>query len=152
MKTYRVEVSQMMNAPADVVYNILRDYNETHPAILPPQFTNLLVHEGGEGAGTKIEVHMEVMGQKTVMHMHITEPQPRRVLVETDVNTGTVTTFTVNPIADTQQCQLTITTDFVRKAGIGGMIEQFLTPYLTRGIYEAELQNINTYAQELVTA
>ena len=43
----------VMNAPAAKVYEVLSDYQEGHPAILPRKyFIDLTVEEGGRGAGT----------------------------------------------------------------------------------------------------
>ncbi len=35
MSTYQVEETAVINAPATHVYNIIADYNEGHPSILP---------------------------------------------------------------------------------------------------------------------
>src|SRR5262245_56834492 len=63
MITYQVTASAAMNAPAEQVYNIIADYRNGHPHLLPKQFSNLLVEEGGYGAGTRIRFQMTAFGQ-----------------------------------------------------------------------------------------
>ena len=63
MSTIHVEVSDVIKARPEQVYAVLSDYRMGHPAILPkPYFTSLTVDEGGQGAGTRIQVHMKVLG------------------------------------------------------------------------------------------
>ena len=53
MRTIRVTGIARIDAPAAKVYGILADYHVGHPSILPPAFRNLIVEEGGVGAGTR---------------------------------------------------------------------------------------------------
>ncbi|MEO8453409.1 MAG: hypothetical protein ABI647_26730 [Gemmatimonadota bacterium] len=76
------------------VYGLIADDRKGHPSILPPQyFENLEVEEGGYGAGTRIRFTMLSYGTRRVCRAHVTEPEPGRVLVETDIETGTSTRF-----------------------------------------------------------
>ena len=99
MRRIQVEVSTPIDATPDMVYGILADYREGHPAILPKEyFTDMSVIEGGQGAGTVIDVKMSVMGVERDYRFKITEPEPGRVLIESDEVAGVVTTFTVDPV------------------------------------------------------
>lgn len=90
MTQIHAQAAAAMDAPAEIVYNILADYQVGHPAILPePYFTGLSVEQGGRGAGTVIITRMKVMGAERTFRMAVTEPQPGCVLVESD---GTTTT------------------------------------------------------------
>ncbi len=71
-----------MDAPADRVYAIIADYRNGHPHILPKQFRNLTVEQGGVGAGTIIRFEVRVFGQTQHFRAVVSEPEPGRVLVE----------------------------------------------------------------------
>ncbi|HSH02572.1 MAG TPA: SRPBCC family protein [Anaerolineae bacterium] len=142
MSTYQVSASAIIPAPPATVYNFLIDY-EKHATILPPQFfKNMTITAGGVGAGTEITVDMEVLGTKHTFHLHVTEPEPGRILKETDLNQGTATTFTFDPHHNGQQTNLTIATDYRRKPGIAGLIESWINPPIARHIYKKELELI----------
>ena len=95
-------------------FTILADYQDPdggHAAILPsPPFTGLTVEQGGRGDGTVARAHVKLLGLKSGFGFVVTEPEPGRVLVETNDNGG-ITTFTVDPIPDRPDaCRVTIET------------------------------------------
>src|SRR6266403_913529 len=101
MKTCRVTTSAIIPAPAKQLYAIIADYRNGHPHIIPkPYFTYLEVEQGGIGAGTIIRFQMRVLGRTQNFRAVVTEPDPGRVLVETNNGGESVTTFTVDPLAD----------------------------------------------------
>ncbi|HET6268301.1 MAG TPA: SRPBCC family protein [Acidobacteriota bacterium] len=143
-----VSDSALIPASPERVYSILADYRTHHPAIVPKKyFTRLEVEEGGIGAGTRTRLSVNIAGiKKTVLHV-ITEPQPGRVLVESDMEGATVTTFRVDP-AD-GKTNLTISTDFrTEKGGFLGSIERYFTIKTLKHIYKLELANITAYASD----
>ena len=149
MKPFQVTASALINAPAEQVYNILADYQNGHPYILPkPSFSSLKVEQGGVGAGTIIHVEMNIMGQKQAFRAAITEPEPGRVLVETDLAGRVVTTFTVAPLEAGQQAQATITTDITSRPGFLGLLERFFTGMILPRIYSQELALLAALAEE----
>jgi hypothetical protein len=90
---------------------------------------------------------MEVMGVKKTYHMTVTEPEPGRLLVETDHNTGERTHFIIEPLADGRQTRVTLDSKFNVSSGFAGSIERLITPPITRRIYKKELANVATYLQ-----
>lgn len=147
MGTYHTSESLIINAPAAHVYAILADYHVGHPAIVPKQyFKKVEVLEGGQGAGTKILVQMSVFGVEAEFNMVVTEPDPGRVLVETDAAAGVTTTFTVESIGDGSQSQTTISSATEAPPGIRGWIEQRINPIISRRIYREELALLADYA------
>jgi hypothetical protein len=147
MSTITVTVSSAVEAPAAIVYNILADYNH-HRHILPPKyFPGLDVTAGGVGDGTRFTLHAMSFGGKTQMHMAVTEPEPGAVLVERDVNTGLVTTFTVKPISPTES-QVTFATVWQPQSGLKGLIDRYTTPFFMRLVYREEMKILNDYAQQ----
>jgi hypothetical protein len=151
MANYQATESAVIDAPAAVVYAIIRDYHAQHPAILPVRyFTHCRVIEGGHGAGTVIDVAMNVYGTKTRYRMVVTEPEPGRVLQEEDADAGVRTTFTVDPLGATQ-ARVTIATTARASDGINGRLERMMTPAITRRIYREKLAQLAKLAEEAFT-
>lgn len=140
MNDYVVEVSALIAAPGTAVWAVLTDYRHGHQAILPrPPFVSMTVLAGGLGAGTVVQVEMNVMGAQRSMRLEATEPEPGRVLRETERATGLETTFTVDPLDDGRRCRVTIATRFVPARGVQGWLERLFNPPLVRRIYRQEL-------------
>jgi hypothetical protein len=138
-----VSASATIPARRERVYSLIANYNDGHPRILPRQFTSLVVEQGGVGAGTIIRFQMSVFGKKQTFRATITEPDPGRVLVETDLDAnGAVTTFTVNPGGAPADSQVTISTELRVRSGFLGKIEKTLTTLLLRPLYVKELENL----------
>ena len=97
---FRVVASRVIGAAAAVAYGLIADYNGGHQRILPDKyFGNLHATKGGYGDGTEIAFEMYPFGMKRAAQQaraRVTEPEPGRVLVETDLDRGFVTTFTVD--------------------------------------------------------
>jgi hypothetical protein len=138
-----ISASAVIPARRERVYSLISNYNDGHPRILPPQFTGLVVEQGGIGAGTIIRFQMRVLGRKQTFRAAITEPEPGRVLVETDLDAnGAVTTFTVNPGEAPADSHVTISTELPVRGGFLGTVEKALTTLLLRPIYVKELENL----------
>lgn len=167
MSLHTITETALINAPAERVYAILADYRNGHPHILPRKyFLSLNVEQGGSGAGTVISFTMRVMGRTQEFRAAVTEPEPGRVLVETNTPNGAVTTFTVQPSGEQQvsslphrraddlrpsagetQCRLTISTALQTRDGLFGPLERFLTTRALRPIYVEELKLIAARAE-----
>ncbi len=151
MPVVRVTASTVVQAPADVVYDLIADYQTGHPGILPPQyFEKLVVEAGGRGAGTRIRFTMKSYGTRRESRARVTEPQPGRVLVETDEDTGTVTTFTIDPLNESA-ARVTFDTEY-KYGGVRGWLESRLVPGYLRKVYAAELALVRERATAAVQA
>lgn len=145
MKPIIFEITGEIEAPAELVYQIIADYRDGHPHIVPKKyFKSLTVEQGGIGKGTIFVTETEAFGRKQTMRMHVTEPSPGSVLVETDYDSGIITTFTVTPDGE-QRSKLTLHTRAEPKPGLMGLIERFLSPGLLRKMYLAEFETFNQY-------
>jgi len=145
MKPYRATASSIIAAPAELVYRTLADYHHGHSSILPkPYFLSLEVEQGGFGAGTVINFQTRVLGETQSFRAAITEPEPGRVLIETNLGEGGgVTTFIVEPLSEGNRTGVTITTESVtRRSGGLGSVERLLTKILLQRIYKAELKQL----------
>ena len=154
MRTQQVSTSAVINAPAKQVYAILADYHDGHPRILPRQYFPFLeVERGGVGAGTVLRFQMRAPGMTRTFHADVTEPEPGRVLMEsnrldTDPSSKSMTTFTVDPINDEQQAQVTISTAL----SVSNWLEGLFTTMFLRRVYAQELKQIATLAEERLVA
>jgi uncharacterized protein YndB with AHSA1/START domain len=149
MPQHTISAAALIPAPPQQVYGIIADYRDGHPHILPkPHFVSLTVEQGGVGAGTVIRFQMRLMGRLQTFRAAITEPEPGRVLVETDIQTGAVTTFTVEPRADAQQAAVTIKTTTSVREGFLGRLEAWLATRLLRPIYVQELAQLADVAAQ----
>src|SRR5574341_254585 len=124
MSTYEVSASRHIFAPAKQVYDVIKDYRNGHPNILPKKyFANLEVEKGGIGAGTRIRFQMRAMGSTRNIVGEVTEPDPGKVLVESYPNSETVTSFTVE--SHGTECHVTIRTKLQSRGGLLGALERF---------------------------
>src|SRR5690349_13063520 len=119
-----VQASHIIDARPEQVYAVISDYEVGHPAILPKYFTSLRVVKGGQGAGTELYVDLKVYGQEFHYHQIVTEPEPGRTLVETDVETGQFSRFTFEPLNGGQQTKVTIFSEFPASPGFKGLMEK----------------------------
>ncbi len=149
MSQIHVEVSEVIEARPDKIYAILADYRVSHPAILPKSyFKDVVVEEGGRGAGTIVRVKMEVMGKAFGYRQTISEPEPGRVLKEVDEAAGVRTTFTIDPLDGGSRSRVTIATDAALSPGPTGWLERIFNPPVMRRIYRQELQNLGEYVRK----
>ena len=141
--TLRVEASAEVPAPAADVYRTIADYRSGHQRMVPPEyFRNLRVIEGGFGDGTRIEFDVLAFGKTVHCRATIDEPVPGRVLAERDIDNGSVTQFTVEPLDQTTS-RVTIATDRpIQRRGVLGWIERAMTRSFLHGIYEKELARL----------
>jgi hypothetical protein len=147
MPQHHVTASAVIPAPAAQVYGIIADYRNGHPRIIPrPPFGSLDVEQGGVGTGTVIRFQMRVLGRTRSFRAAITEPEPGRVLVETDLDMGAVTTFTVDPCEEGRQARVTIQTDLETRGGLLGIVQRFVVTRFLRPVYVRELAQLAVVA------
>lgn len=143
----QVAVSAIIDALPQDVYDLLIDYHQGHPRILPRKyFTDLVVEEGGRGSGTRVRVTMNAFGVRRTLHLVVAETEPGRAFTETDIESQVVTRFITDPI-EGARTRLEIATDW-RKPGIAGAIERKLNPLIARRIYGEELAQIAEYFRQ----
>jgi uncharacterized protein YndB with AHSA1/START domain len=143
----KVEASaeRVIDAPADKVYSYLADMH-AHQHFLPPAFSDFQVEEGGVGEGTVTRFKVTAGGRTRDYHMRISEPEPGRTLVETDIESSLVNTFNVQPQGD--KSLVRIATSWDGAPGIGGFFERAFAPRALNRLYLDELARLNAYATE----
>jgi hypothetical protein len=149
MEPLRVQESAVIHAPAARIYGILADYRDGHPRILPKSyFSNLEVEQGGYGEGTIIRFELRLLGARRQGRMEVHEPEPGRVLTETDPETGTVTTFTLRPLDTGARTYVTIVTVMPVRPGVFGIVKRTAAAAMLRRIYAEELELLARMAAE----
>lgn len=146
MGQLRVGVERVVDAPAEDVYRLVADMRAHHPRFLPPAFSDFEVESGGVGAGTITRFILTAGGRRRQYHMQVGEPEPGRVLTESDTGSSLVTTWTVTPEAGRSRVRIASTWDGA--GGIGGVFERLFAPRVVRGIYADTLVRLDRYAQQ----
>ena len=146
MARIAVSAEGTVEAPADTVYRYIADMREHHPQFLPPAFSDFRVESGGVGAGTILRYKLTAGGRTREYRTKIAEPEPGRVLTESDTGSSLVTTTTVTPRDGASLVQISTTWDGA--GGIGGFFERTFAPRAMRAIYADELERLNAYARE----
>jgi uncharacterized protein YndB with AHSA1/START domain len=146
MGTVHAHSDALIAAPADTVYRYLADMVEHRPRYLPPAFSEFEAESGGIGAGTITRFKVTAGGRTREYRMEVTEPDPGRVLVESDTGSSLVTTFTVTPEGDASR--VGISTVWKGAGGVGGFFERAFAPRAMSRIYDDELARLDAYARK----
>jgi hypothetical protein len=141
-----VSAQSAVDAPADTVYRYIADMREHHPRFLPPAFSDFRVESGGVGAGTVTRFKVTAGGRSREYRMTVGEPEPGRILTESDTASSLVTTTTVSPQGAASLVQISSSWDGA--GGIGGLFERMFAPRVMRAIYADELKRLDAYARE----
>jgi hypothetical protein len=102
------------------------------------------------GAGTITRFKVTAGGRSREYRMEVSEPEPGRVLAESDTGSSLVTKFTVTPVDGKSRVE--IATTWEGAGGVGGFFERLFAPRVMRGIYADELTRLDSYARERATA
>jgi hypothetical protein len=145
MAEIQVSAEREIGAPAEVVYGYIADHREHHPRFLPDAFTDFEIEAGGVGAGTITRFKVTAGGRTREYRMEVSEPEPGRVMVESDTGSSLVTTWTVTP--EGAGARVRISTTWQGAGGIGGFFERLFAPRVMRGIYADELGRLDSYAR-----
>ena len=111
---------------------------------MPSQFSDLEIESGGIGAGTVYRFRMTLGSRTTDYRVRVGEPQPGRVLIESEPARRMLTTFTVDPEPDGSSL-VRINTCW-HTDGIQGLVERLVAPAMLRRLYREELQLLDRYA------
>jgi hypothetical protein len=143
MATIHASTERLIDAPIDLLCSSIADYNQHHAHILPKEFSGLHVETGGVGEGTVITFKVTSWGVTQPYRAHVKEPQPGRVLTETNDN-GSTSTFTLEPVSG--GVKVTIDTVFTTSPGFKGLMERLLAKRVMEAMYARELANLESYA------
>lgn len=125
MGTVTATTEATIPAAPDEVLAALADYATVRPAILPAEYTDYAVQEGGVGTGTVVAWQLHAT-KKRVRHVLADVTTTSDSVVEKDRNSSMVTTFRVVP--DGAASSVTVTTTWTGAGGIGGFFERTFAP------------------------
>jgi uncharacterized protein YndB with AHSA1/START domain len=146
MAMINVSAERVIDAPPETVYEYVADHRDHHPNFLPPAFTDFEVEAGGIGAGTITHFFVNAGGRSREYRMEVAEPEPGRVLTESDMNSSLITTWTIDPSGSGSLVK--IATGWQGAGGVGGFFERLFAPRMMRRIYQDELERLDKYARE----
>ena len=134
-----------IDAPAEHLYRLISDFRQHHPNFLPSQFSDFEIETGGMGAGTVHRFRMTLGGRTTGYRVRVGEPEPGRMLIESDASRRMVTTFTVDPLPS-GRALVRIHTRWYTD-GFAGLVERLVAPRLLARVYRDELRLLDRYAR-----
>lgn len=135
--------SVTIGAPVQAVFDVVADYNR-RSEILPPNYRDFTVIEGGKGAGTVAEWTLQAT-EKRSRNVRATIAVAGTTLTETDANSSMVTTWQVS--AAGEGSTVTITTSWQGAGGIGGFFEKTFAPLGLKKIYTELLTNLKVQVE-----
>ena len=137
-----VNAEKIISAPAEQVSRALADYEAVRPRILPEQFSEYRVENGGHGAGTVVHWRFAATSKRVRDQLlDVTEPS-LGTLVETDRNSSMVTTWTV--LAEgTGGSTVKVRTTWDGAGGIGGFFERTFAPKGLGRVYVEMLHRLD---------
>lgn len=128
-----------ITAAPEQALDALTDYETMRPRILPPQYRDYEVLEGGQGDGTVARWVLQAT-EKRSRNVKATVSVSGTTVTERDANSSMVTTWEVAPSGT--GCTITTTTEWKGAGGIGGFFERTFAPMGLRRIQEQTLANL----------
>jgi uncharacterized protein YndB with AHSA1/START domain len=144
-----VEATTERNVEAEPerVYEALADYAGTRGRVLPGQFSEYEVREGGKGAGTLVHWKLQATSKRVRDCLFdVTAPNPGQ-LVETDRNSTLVTTWIVTP-AGQGRSKVVVSTTWQGAGGVGGFFERTFAPKGLGRIYDQVLASLAAQVEQ----
>ncbi len=139
----QVDVERTIPAPRERVHEVLTDYANGRPRILPPaNYRDYKVLRGGRGAGTQVSYRLRAGRRERPYEVEVSEPAPGATVVERDRNSSLVTTWTLVPTTDGTATNLKLSTAWRGSGGVGGFFERTFAPRGLRRIYDEVLDRL----------
>ncbi|KQU07573.1 polyketide cyclase [Rhodococcus sp. Leaf7] len=131
-------------AAPDKVLAALSDYETVRPRILPENYRDFAVVEGGQGDGTVVRWVLQAT-EKRSRDVLATVSVAGSTITETDANSSMITTYAVSPSG--AGSQVTTTTEWTGAGGIGGFFEKTFAPLGLKKIQASLLENLSRQVQ-----
>ncbi|MEO3974564.1 SRPBCC family protein [Streptomyces sp. CAU 1734] len=141
MAQVEATTERIIAADAATVFDTLADYENARASLLPPQFSEYEVREGGDGEGTLVHWRLQATSKRVRdCLLEVTEPTDGQ-LIEKDRNSSMVTTWTVTPAGE-GSCRAVVTASWKGATGIGGFFERTFAPKGLNRIHDLVLANL----------
>lgn len=140
MAKVSASTSRTVAAAPDQVLTALSDYQTVRPRILPEQYRDFAVVEGGQGDGTVATWTLQAT-KKRARNVRATVRVAGDTITENDANSSMVTTYRVAPAG--QGTEVTTTTEWTGAGGVGGFFEKTFAPLGLKKIQAQVLENLS---------
>ncbi|MEU8568538.1 SRPBCC family protein [Streptomyces pathocidini] len=141
MAQVEATTERIIAADPEAVFDALADYSGTRAKLLPEQFSEYEVREGGDGEGSLVHWKLQATSKRVRdCLLEVSEPTAGQ-LVEKDRNSSMVTTWTVTPAGE-GKAKAVVTTVWNGAGGIGGFFEKTFAPKGLARIYDALLAKL----------
>lgn len=142
MNRVYAESERVIKAIPKEVYSTLIDFHHKRPSILTPNFVDYTVEKGGIGEGTVVRYRLQAAGRERPYRMRIAEPIKGKLLIERDINSSLITTWTLTPLHGGQQTKVRLASEWEGSSGTGGFFERIFAPLGLRRIYARILSQL----------
>ncbi|GAA3293229.1 SRPBCC family protein [Streptomyces cinereospinus] len=141
MAQVEATTERVVAADPEKVFDTLADYSGTRERLLPGQFSEYEVREGGDGEGTLVHWKLQATSKRVRdCLLEVTEPTDGE-LVEKDRNSSMLTTWRVTPAGEGRS-RVVVTATWTGAGGIGGFFERTFAPKGLGRIYDAVLARL----------
>ena len=134
------EAEGSVAAPPAEVYVFLTDYRR-RPEILPANYQDYRVEEGGTGAGTVVRYRFKAGPRERDYRVRAETPDTA-TLVERDLESTLVTTWKVTPSGGGSTVR--IETEWQGASGVGGFFERTFAPKALSRVHSDTLARLAT--------
>ncbi len=145
MGQVRAVTSRQIGVSAQTVFEALADYATVRPKILPAQYSEYAVREGGVGAGTVVSWKLAATQRRTRdVLARVSQPAALR-LVEADENSSMRVTWTVSGQGDV--ALVTVEAVWNGAGGVGGFFERTVAPTGLNRLHDQVLAGLASYVE-----
>ncbi|HEU5356559.1 MAG TPA: SRPBCC family protein [Actinocrinis sp.] len=145
MAQVRAVTSRQVGASAQAVFEALADYATVRPKILPAQYSDYVVREGGVGAGTVVSWQLAATQRRTRSVLARVSQPVALTLVEADENSSMRVTWTVSGQGDV--ALVTVEAVWNGAQGVGGFFERTFAPKGLNRIHDQVLAGLASYVE-----
>ena len=143
MGQVRAVTSRQIGVSAQTVFEALADYATVRPKILPAQYSEYTVREGGVGAGTVVSWKLAATQRRTREVLARVSQPAASTLVEADENSSMRVTWTVSGQGDV--ALVTVEAVWNGAGGVGGFFERTFAPAGLNRIHDQVLAGLASY-------
>ena len=129
----------LIDADPATVLNAIADYSDVRPKILPPQYSEYQVLQGGHGQGTVAKWKLQAT-ESRVREVQANIDVAGHTVIEKDANSSMVTNWTVAPAGPGSS--VTVKTSWNGAGGVKGFFEKTFAPLGLKRIQGEVLGNL----------
>ena len=139
MALVEATTERIVTAEPERVYAALADYAGTRGRLLPEQYSEYEVLEGGQGQGTVAKWRLQAT-ESRVRNVQVNVDVAGHTVIEKDANSSMVTNWTVAPAGPGSS--VTVKTTWTGAGGVKGFFEKTFAPLGLKKIQAEVLANL----------